>query len=134
MVDLENTVNDSVVNDLGYGSRLNSEEYTSSIIALYDQYPAMPTKKQDEMLRKATLDLTIDHRLGIEFPREKRNQLWSIQKDIDKKRFWIGAKYFVKSLLPGDSHTLHEEELIACVLEKYRTVLNKQEIKQYFDL
>jgi hypothetical protein len=77
--------------DLTHGPRLTDEEYEKRIIELHRDLPPMPTKDQDREVRRLELDLAIDHRLGRDFPRERRDALWAVQQRVEKKRVRLGV-------------------------------------------
>ena len=79
--------------ELNYGLRLTDEEYEKRIVELHRGLPPMPTDEQDRQVRRMALDLAIDHRLGCDFPPERRESLWAVQQRVEKKRLWLALKY-----------------------------------------
>src|SRR5215470_11283353 len=63
-----------------YGPRLTDEEYEKRIISLYRDLPPLPSPDQDREVRRQELNLAIDHRLGRDFPEERRSALWTAQQ------------------------------------------------------
>ncbi|HME73405.1 MAG TPA: hypothetical protein VKM54_26610 [Myxococcota bacterium] len=88
-------------NDLGYGRRLSDEQYDRRIVELYTDQPEAPSKQQQEWLRRQELELAIDHRLGVEFPRARRDALWMIQQRVEKKRRRLILWHLLRRVLPG---------------------------------
>jgi hypothetical protein len=116
-----------------HGPRLTDEEYEKRIIDLHRDLPPMPTVEQDRQVRRMALDLAIDHRLGRDFPQERRELLWAIQQRTEKRRLWFALKYplrriFAKSLARG------AQGLAGYLVDEYAKVLTKAELKNFFSL
>ena len=119
--------------ELNHGPRLTVEEYERKIIELHSGLPPMPTKDQDRQVRQMELNLAIDHRLGRDFPPERREALWKIQQRVEKKRLWLALKYpfrrfFAKSLARD------AQGLAGFLVDEYAKVLTQSELKSFFDL
>jgi hypothetical protein len=118
---------------LNHGPRLTDEEYEKKMIELHRDLPPMPSEAQDRQVRRMALDLSIDHRLGRDFPPERRELLWAIQQRVEKKRLWFALKYpfrrlFAKSLARG------AQGLAGYLVDEYAEVLTKAELKCFFSL
>lgn len=118
---------------LNHGPRLTDEEYEKRIIELHRGLPPMPTEEQDRQVRRMALDLSIDHRLGRDFPQERRELLWAIQQRVEKRRLWLALKYpfrrlFAKSLARG------AQGLAGYLVDEYAGVLTQAELKRFFGL
>ena len=117
--------------DLGYGPRLRGEEYDRTIVELYSNMPPAPSRKEQQEVRRRELDLTIDYRLGKDFPPEKREALWAIQKELEEHsvklmlKYWF-RRFFLKSLMKD------AKGLANHVVEAYGKVLNQAELEQFF--
>lgn len=117
--------------ELNYGPRLTDEEYEKGIIELHRDLPPMPSEEQDRQKRRMALNLAIDHRLGREFPQERRELLWAIQQRVEKRRLWLAFKYpfrriFAKTLARG------AQGLAGYLVDEYAKVLTKSELKSFF--
>jgi hypothetical protein len=93
----------------------------------------MPTEEEDRQVRRTELNLAIDHRLGRDFPPERRELLWAIQQRVEKRRLWLALKYpfrrlFAKSLARG------AQGLAGYLVDEYAEVLTKAELKSFFSL
>lgn len=118
---------------LNHGPRLTDEEYEKRIIELHRGLPPMPTEEQDIQVRRMALDLSIDHRLGRDFPQERRELLWAIQQRVEKRRLWLALKYpfrrlFAKSLARG------AQGLAGYLVDEYAGALTQAELKSFFGL
>ena len=124
--------------DSGYGARLSGEDYDRRIIALHRDAPAMPTRSEDAELRRRELDLAIDHRLGVDFPKDKRAALWAIQQRLEKERLWLGLRYGLKRLLSpraGVSDVERDSDLLtATMVAEFAKVLDEAELRAFFEL
>jgi hypothetical protein len=119
--------------DLKYGPRLTEREYERKIIELHKGLPPMPTKEQDEEVRRAELNLAIDHRLGRDFPPERREALWAIQQRVEKKRLRLGIKFFLRRFL-AKKLARDAQDLAGYMVDEYAKVLSRAELESFFDL
>src|SRR4029077_16051268 len=116
-----------------YGPRLSDEEYETRILSLYRSLPPMPSSDQDREARRQELNLAIDHRLGRDFPEERRSLLWAAQRRIEKKRLRLAMKYllrrFLARLLARDA-----QALAGYAAEEYGKVLSAEELRRFLVL
>jgi len=118
---------------LNHGPRLTDEEYEKKMIELHRDLPPMPSEEQDRQVRRMALDLAIDHRLGRDFPPERRELLWAIQQRVETKRLWFALKHpfrrlFAKDLARG------AQGLAGYLVDEYAKVLTKSEVNSFFSL
>ena len=117
--------------DLGYGPCISIEEYEKKTHDLYNQLPPEPSREQDEQVRRHELELTIDHRLGINFPHERREALWAVQQQVERKRLWLIGRYLLKCILPS-SIAKGAQQLADGVVKEYSKVLSRKELEHFF--
>lgn len=121
-----------------YGPKLSDEEYEREIIALHEELPPMPSREQDRRTRRRELYLAIDHRLGTEFPADRREQLWAIMQQVERKRVRVALKYFLKylfgrsSIPKGLASDMHG--VAGFLVDAFSTVLSESDLRRYFDL
>lgn len=114
-----------------YGNKLTDKEYEQAIVNLYKELPALPSKQQEQEIRKKELFLSIDHRLGKQFPQEKRELLWKIQEKIEKKRLclaMLNVIHFIPNCLLGSK----VNKLTDYMISEYIKVLGLEETKVFF--
>jgi hypothetical protein len=118
-------------NNLGHGPRLSQREYERRIAELYSGLPAVPSKEEEIRLRRRELDLTIDYRLGQDFPRERREALWEIQRRVERKRLQLGLHWLAHFI---SSKWLYNRanKVAKFVVDEYAKVLTKEELRAYF--
>lgn len=121
-----------------HGSRLTWDEYTQKIIALHTGLPPVPSKAQDEQTRRAELNLRIDHHLGVDFPSERREEMWKVAQKVEKSRiamaFKIIAGYFASgrgSEKHMDGSDADADLLTKALVSEYKTVLDEEELNQF---
>lgn len=118
---------------LDFGSCLTDEEYERRIVQLHSGLPPMPTEEQDIEVRRQELNLAIDHRLGCNFPLERRDSLWAIQQQVEKRRLRLAIKYLFRKLLPlmlvRGAH-----DLAGYMVDEYGKVLSDAELTRFFNL
>jgi hypothetical protein len=119
--------------ELNYGPRLTDDEYERRIIELHGGLPPMPTKDQDREVRRQELELAVDHRLGCDFPRERREALWAAKERVEKKRLRLGAKFLIKRFF-SKNVSKEAQGLAGYMVDEYAKVLNAAEIESFFGL
>ena len=119
--------------ELNYGPRLTDDEYEKKIIELHRGLPPMPTKDQDREVRRRELELAIDHRLGRDFPKERREALWAAKERVERKRLWLGVKFLIKKKFGGNV-VKDAQGLAGYMVDEYAKVLGPAEIESFFDL
>jgi hypothetical protein len=117
--------------NLGYGPRLSQREYEQRIAELYSGTPPVPSREEDESLRRRELDLTIDYRLGADFPAARREALWHIQQRVEKKRLRL-TLHWLSSLLSRLWLYKRANRVAKYIVDEYGKVLNKEELRAYF--
>src|SRR5438034_9060161 len=113
--------------DLDHGPRLTDDEYERRIVALRRRLPPISTAEQDREVLLQELDLAIDHRLGREFPRARREALWAAKERVEKKRLRLGATFLFKRLF-GKSVTRQAQGLAGHTVDEYAKVLSPPEV------
>jgi hypothetical protein len=119
--------------DLGHGARLSDEDYEKSIVQLYRGLPPLPSKEQEREVRRRELDLAIDHRLGRDFPRARRDALWAVQQRVEKKRLRLALRHLLRRWLPSVL-VKGAQDLAGYMVDEYARVLDKDELESFFRL
>lgn len=117
--------------DLGYGLCLSDEEYDERIIELHRGMPPILSREQELKIRQQELELAIEHRLGRDFPRSKREALWAIQQKVDKKRFRLIFKYMLRKFF-ASSLARDAQGLAGYLVHEYAKVLSQKELESFF--
>ena len=117
--------------ELNYGPRISDEEYDRSIVALYSELPSVPSREQRRVVRRRELDLAIDHRLGCDFPRSRRDALWAVQQKVERRRIRLMFKYLLRRIF-AKSLLRDAQGLAGYLVEAYATVLNETELECFF--
>ena len=113
-----------------YGARLTDEEYERRIVDLHRGLPPVPTRSQDREVRRRALDLAIDHRLGQDFPRDRREALWAASERVDRSRMRLGLRYLIEALL-RPTRRRHAEALTRTLAAEYSKVLSPVEVERF---
>lgn len=113
---------------LEHGRRLTSEEYERRTVALYEAGPGLPSRQEDLLLRRAELDLLVDYRLGMEFPPNRRSELWEAQQVLDKRRAW----HLLHGIITRPSDP--SAAIAAAQVKAFSKVLGPTELRIFFDL
>ncbi|MDH0301854.1 MULTISPECIES: hypothetical protein [unclassified Pseudomonas] len=114
-----------------HGRKLSQREYEHAVVALHAAHAEDATSLEDPSLRRRELDLTIDHRLGVDFPPARRERLWQIQQRVERKRLRLLARSLVAQMLP--IITRRRANAIAGFVERaFAQELDAQEMNDYF--
>ena len=116
---------------MDHGRRLTQREYEQAIVGLYTSQPPAPGRAGDANVRRRELDLTIDHRLGIDFPPDRRDALWRIQQRIERKRLKLAASWLASLVMPRVLDK-RANRVAQFVLREYAQVLTPEEMQAYF--
>src|SRR5574337_1317667 len=117
--------------DFDYGPRLTDEEYDRKIIELHSDLPPVPTREQERQVRRQELELAIEHRLGRDFPRQRREALWAIQQQVERKRGRLIFKNLLRRVF-GKSLARDAQGLASYLVHEYAKVLSKAELESFF--
>ncbi len=116
-----------------FGRRISGEEYDRRVAELYSGVPAVPDEKLDLELRRRELDLQVDHRLGVEFPVERRKRLFEVQRELDRVGPVSLLRYALGRVMPW--FLLRHSRLLARdTVRAYAKVLSEEELRQFLDL
>ncbi len=90
----------------------------------------MPSPRELEVLRHEELALAIDHRLGIDFPADRRQAMWTVAQRVEKHRLAFGLKRLVSGLafraLPASA-----QGLVRRLRSEYAAVLSSEELEEF---
>jgi len=109
-----------------YGPKITREESDQRCIELALKYET-PSKAQELEVKRATMDVMIDHKLGQNFPQDRRDRLWDYQEGFHKTMLLHTAKAFV--VRPWDPMGSLGKDLV----KRFAKELTMDELKQYFD-
>jgi len=85
----------------------------------------------DRASRRAALNLAIDHRLGVDFPIKRREALWAIQENVEKRRLWLVFHHILKDLF-RQSLASKAQGLARFLVDEYAKVLTQAELDSFF--
>lgn len=109
-----------------FGPKLSHEEYTKRIIELYSNSGTGAI----QAIKRKEFDLKIDYRLGKQFPAYRRDELWEVQKSLQKKSISLFLKLSLKKAMFRDK-TLKEKALAELVTNEYSKILSKSELESF---
>ena len=118
---------------IDHGRRLSGEEYDRQVAQLYSGRPPVPQDAEDRELRRRELDLAIDHRLGRDFPQDRRAALFEVQCRQDKAGLKFAFRYLLGRLMPAYL-VRHARFLADDTVRAYAKVLSEAELRQFLDL
>lgn len=123
---------------LPFGTRLSDEKYQRSVAALYKGLPEPPSPEQETAVRRKSLNLAIDHRLGVDFPAARREALWEVQQRIARNHLRVACGLVFTGLfrLLTPTSWLTRQGLGAAggyVYRQFARVLNPNELAHFLD-
>ncbi|TAL26937.1 MAG: hypothetical protein EPN97_18395 [Alphaproteobacteria bacterium] len=121
-----------------HGRRLTDAEYEKKIVALYTGASPIPGKAEEIRLRKAELNLQIDHKLGVDFPAARREEMWKTAEAVEKGRLTTAFKIVMLYVFKGKADEKHmdgspadADHLTRYLVKKYSAVLDDEELTQF---
>ncbi|MCX7110549.1 MAG: hypothetical protein NTX45_10555 [Proteobacteria bacterium] len=114
-----------------YGRKLTDSEYQYAIVSLYQERPDNYTREQDRQIHRKELDLAIDHRIGCDFPINRREKLWAIQESVDKHQVRLLAYWLVRRLF-ANLFLKKIHGMADFLVDEYAKVLSPEELAAFF--
>lgn len=91
----------------------------------------MPDRQAETRLERNELDLSIDHHLGRDFPRERRDALWEAHQRLRRRRLRTALRAIFGAVFtrasPADA-----DPISRVVIRAYAAVLTRDELVQWF--
>lgn len=120
-----------------YGPRLTEQEYEQRIVELYGRaaegQPSAAPHALEEQIKEGEFQLTIDHKLGINFPPEKRKALWAAKQRVETQRLRLIGKY-LKTSLKKREFADGMQIMIERTMEEFAKVLTPEELSAFMSL
>lgn len=110
--------------------KLSGEEYDRRVVALHKHLPPVPSPEQQRQVRRSELELAIDHRLGVEFPRERRDALWAVHERAERRRVRLLLWHMMSRLIPGVLER-RASRLAGFLTNEYAKVLSPEELELF---
>jgi hypothetical protein len=101
------------------------------VVALHAGLPPKAPKELQRQLRHAELDLAIDHRLGQDFPPQRRRALWEIAEQVEQRRKRLALRLLLNIVRTG-SLERSANRLAQDMIEAYGRVLTPTELEAFF--
>lgn len=114
-----------------YGHKLTQEEYHNQIFEALKKYDTSKTSGM-EKFNEEELNITIDHRLGVNYPSEKRALIHKIRKVSQLQILKLLAVHKASSMLPEKMHIFIMNKVVKNIIGQATTFMTKQEIKDMF--
>jgi hypothetical protein len=116
-----------------YGRRLTGREYEKAVIALYTGMNPSPSDREFMEIRRKEINLQIDHKLGVDFPAEKREAVWDVVARLEKKRIGMALGVMVRQAL-GRKVDINAElaKVVDEMITKTGKILDKEDMVRFF--
>lgn len=115
---------------------MNEKEYMERISGLYEKIRAESAANEEEAIlferyHDAEFDLTVEYRLGQDFPAERREALRAIHQQVQNQTEELRKKYASGDLREREFLDLMQASTTD-MAEKYATVLTQEEMTAFF--
>jgi hypothetical protein len=111
-------------------TRISEQEFERKMMELVRRTPPLPSPEEDERFRRAEFDLLVDHRLGVEFPADRREQLWAVHQRANNRRIGMVFRRLLSALVPGRD-AADMRALVDRTAPLYATVLSQGELERF---
>lgn len=122
-----------------YGRCLTTREFEIAVSKLHSEHsaswktPGMPTNKEEECYVRAERELLMDYKLGLDFPRERRETMHAAWAEVDTKRLSLFFKPALTSLFKSRKPSYDEvaqdnNVLVDFIVKKFGDVLDKEDV------
>jgi len=116
--------------------RMNEKEYMERISSLYEKIRAESSADEEEgtlfkRYHDAEFDLTVEYRLGPDFPAERCEALRAVHQQVQNQTEELRNKY-ASGDLQDQEFVFLMQALTAEMAEKYATVLAQEEMTAFF--
>lgn len=116
-----------------HGRKLTRQEYERAVVQLFQEAGGIgSTPEEQRKLRRDELNLAIDYRLGIDFPQARRDSLWQLQEEIERRRIRMLVKSLAVWLLPRVMGERRAAALVRQLVAEYANVLSPEEMQALF--
>lgn len=120
-----------------YSPRLSEQEYEQRVSELYTQaaegqLSAAP-QDIDNIIKEKEFQLTIDYRLGINFPADKRAALWKAKQKVERQKLRLIGKY-LKVSLKKRAFADGMQVMLERMMEEFSKVLTPDELSAFMAL
>ena len=89
-----------MTDDRDYGPRLDQPAYQRAVVELHERGARLPAAERAEALRAGELELTIDHRLGRDYPAPQRARLQALHRELQQRQERLTKELDGGSLTP----------------------------------
>lgn len=114
-----------------HGERLSGAEFDRRVADLHLSLPEHPTPEEERAVERLEFDLTVDYRLGVDFPEGRREALWAVQQRVRHRSLRTLIAWHLGKALPRFlASTAHR--LAAGVIEDYEKILTPREMDSFF--
>ncbi len=112
-----------------HGQKTSYQEYVRSLNILEELsfFKKLNCKYQTQLL-----DVQINHKLGIDFPQNRRTRLYKISKQIFFHALYLRPLSWMQNIINHAPSAYHK--LMKTTLEKHSKVLSDTELALFFDV
>lgn len=103
-----------------HGPRLSEQAFEQSTLQLITQAGQDETAEQSLARERAEFFLLIDYRLGVEFPVDRREELWKARQRVLHTSFWQALKLALRRPM-GDG-------LSEMLVKEFSQILDGEEV------
>lgn len=109
-------------------NKISREDYAERTINLYVEKNNEPyTKENESRYERRELELKIDYKLGVDFPKHRREELWKVHQKLENTRM-LGV---IGMLLMWAFRYRADQFYYRRVIKSYSKVLSKEELNAF---
>lgn len=120
-----------------YGPCLTSDEYQQAVAALYrraaEDQGAAARGDVEQSIKDREFNLTIDYKLGRNFPQERRQALLEAKRMADKQRLRLVGRFIRKSIRDREFAS-GMQVWLEQLAEAFSQVLSPEELDAFMEL
>jgi len=117
-----------------HNNRMSEKEYAERLSKLFEKIQNESVENEAILFKRycdAEFDLTVEYRLGPDFPKERKESLRSINWQIQKLTEGFKKKYLSGNIEKQDFFTLMQNAMNEKV-KRYSSILTSKEMKDFF--
>lgn len=123
---------------LKYGPQLSAAEYEQRLTRVHDRAlaeagPSPPPGELDRRVRALELDLAIDRRIGVDFPRDQREELLLVRERVEEKRKLLTMR-LLKREISSRQFAEGMQASVASMVADLSSSLTPEEVKGLLDI
>ncbi|MDH3892696.1 MAG: hypothetical protein OEV49_16665 [candidate division Zixibacteria bacterium] len=116
--------------DMRYGQRLTEDEYDRKLSEIHQELASDASRVRPEDFAAREFDLLVDHKLGVDFPEEKRVSLREASMRIHEHQLRLTKRFRDGEFSPQEFAVEIGRAIPAMMAKEYSEILSPDELEQ----